>query len=95
MKAIHVLAVGLALALLVVGWVMAQGALSIPWWVIGGGGGPATGGGDVAMNGTLGQTIIGPASGDSVSLGAGFWYGDAMQTDPWHVTYLPVVLSSS
>jgi hypothetical protein len=83
----------LLLAALLSGLVLASGALaqgtaSIPWWVVAGGGGESTAAGQVAVNSTLGQPIIGPAGGDSVSLGAGYWYGALVQ----HRIYLPLVL---
>jgi hypothetical protein len=59
---------------------LATGALAqgsepvVDWWVVAGGGGESSGAGAVAVNSTLGQPIIGPSS-DSVSLGAGYWYG--------------------
>jgi len=43
----------------------------------------------VALNGSLGQTAIGPSDGD-VSIGAGFWYGLAREEGYW--IYLPLVL---
>jgi hypothetical protein len=66
-------------AVLLAGLVLATGALaqetaSIAWWVVAGGGGEASDA-EVMVNSTLGQPIIGPASGDSISLGAGYWYG--------------------
>jgi hypothetical protein len=42
-------------------------------YVVGSSGGPISGGG-VALNGTLGQPIIGPAGSEASSLGAGYWY---------------------
>jgi hypothetical protein len=70
---------------------LAQGAHSIAWWVVAGGGGESTAAGEVAVNSTLGQPIIGPAGGDSVSLGAGYWYGALVQ----HRIYLPLVLRAA
>jgi hypothetical protein len=61
---------------------------SIGWWVVAGGGGESTAAGEVAMNSTLGQPIIGPAGGDSVSLGAGYWYGAVVE----YRIYLPLIL---
>ena len=61
---------------------------AITWWAVAGGGGKAAGAGEVAVNSTLGQPIIGPAAGDSVSLGSGYWYGAVVE----YRLYLPLVL---
>jgi hypothetical protein len=59
--------------LLVVGGVGALGSgPAVDWWVISGGGAPSSGG-NVALNDTLGQPVIGPASGGNVTLHAGYW----------------------
>lgn len=42
--------------------------------VIGGGGGVMAGSG-FSMNGTVGQPVIGPASGGNFTVNQGFWYG--------------------
>jgi hypothetical protein len=63
---------------------LAQETASINRWVVSGGGGEASDGGKVAVNSTLGQPIIGHASGGSISQGAGYWYGAA--GDPTAVT---------
>ena len=79
--------------LLVMGvvWAAAPGP-AVDWEVISGGGGPS-GGGEVTLNGTLGQTAIGPsAGGGGVTLGAGFWYGIGGQV---YRVYLPVVVRSA
>ena len=44
------------------------------WWVIAGGGAAASGG-SITLNDTLGQPVIGPAGGEGVTQGAGYWYG--------------------
>jgi hypothetical protein len=82
------LTAALACCLLVAGAALAQGTPVIGRWVVAAGGGPASGG-QVAMCSTLGQPIIGPAGGDSVSLGAGYWHGEgAVELK----VYLPLVL---
>lgn len=51
-----------------------EGDPTIDWWVIAGGGGPSSDAGNVTLNDTLGQPIIGASSdGADVGLGAGYW----------------------
>jgi hypothetical protein len=61
---------GLALAT----GVLAQGTVSVDWWVVAGGGG-ASSADEVVVNSTLGQPIIGASGEKPVALGAGYWYG--------------------
>lgn len=76
--------------LLVVGVVWAAAASpAVDWEVLSGGGAPASAG-EVTLNGSLGQTAIGPSSGGEVTLGAGFWYGIG-GAERYRV-YLPIVL---
>jgi hypothetical protein len=77
------LALLLALPLVAAGLALAQGTAVIDRWVVGGGGGPAGDGGEITVEATLGQAVIGPSSADAASLGAGYWYGG---TDPTAVT---------
>ena len=83
-------AAALLVALALVTGALAQGAQSLARWVIAGAGGESTATGEVAVNSTLGEPIIGPSSGGSVSLGAGYWYGAAVD----YRIYLPLVLRS-
>ncbi len=54
----------------------AQGTPAVDWWVIAGGGGPSSGGGDISLNDTLGQPVIGSAAGSGdVALVDGYWPG--------------------
>jgi hypothetical protein len=71
-------ALGLA-AVLILLWVGVAGAgsaanVALDWQVLSMGGAPANGG-NVSLNGTLGQAIIGASSGGNVNLSSGFWYG--------------------
>ena len=68
------LAGGLLCALLLITIVSAQGGVPlVNWWVIAGGGAPSIGG-DVTFNDTVGQPVIGPATGgDDIALNAGYW----------------------
>jgi hypothetical protein len=83
-----ILAIALLCSLLAMGGVLAQTTASVDWWVFGSGGGQISGDGGVALDGTLGQPIVGPAGGDAVLLGSGYWYG----IPATHRVYLPVVL---
>jgi len=67
------LLVVLAIAGLATGAAVAQGGEAVEWWVIGGGGGGATGG-DVTLDATLGQAVVGGAQGGTATLAAGYWY---------------------
>lgn len=61
---------------LLIGVVAAAGDPAIEWWVMGGGGGPSSGG-EVAISDTLGQPVVGPATGGSAWLQAGYWHREA------------------
>ena len=85
---------GLALVVVLlvgVGWAGASAGPAIDWEVLSGGGAPASAG-QVTLNGSLGQTAIGPSTGGELSLGAGFWYG--LGGGPYRV-YLPITLKSN
>ena len=79
---------GLSLAGIV--WAASSGGTAVDWSVLSGGGAPAeSSSGAVAMNGTLGQTVIGSSSGTDADLGAGFWYGLG---EGAYRLYLPLVV---
>ena len=63
-----------AVVLIGAGGVLAQGDdPAVNWWVVAGAGGTSTGG-SVTVSDTLGQPIIGPASGSgNLGLSAGYW----------------------
>lgn len=74
----RLLLIALAATLLISisGSTLAQGVgPAIARWVIGGGGGPASGG-SFAIDGTLGQPIVGQSSGGDYVLNAGYWQED-------------------
>ena len=50
------------------------GSAQLPWWVVAAGGVTDAAAGDVRMSATLGQPVIGPASGGTMMLHQGFWY---------------------
>lgn len=63
---------------------------AINWQVLSSGGAPAvSSSGTITLNGSLGQTAIGPAITNQASLGSGFWYGVKIGTT-W--VYLPLVV---
>ncbi len=65
--------VALLVVTLSVGGALANGdGPAVDWWVISGGGAPSSGG-NVTLNDTLGQPMIGDSSGGSVALHAGYW----------------------
>ena len=73
-----------------VAWARSSDHYAVDWQVLSGGGAPAaSGSGHVALNGTLGQTAIGPGASTHADLGAGFWYG---MGERMHAVYLPLVL---
>ena len=77
-----VLIAGLALLLTTAGGASAGSDPENPWWVIAGGGGSASGG-NITLDDTLGEAIIGASAGDGVALDAGYWqqlYGPAAVT---------------
>ncbi len=55
-------------------WVLALVEYRLPWYVIGGGGGGSASS-NYAIDGTIGQAVVGSSSGGSYELGGGFWYG--------------------
>jgi hypothetical protein len=71
----------LLLALLVTllgsGRALAASGPAVDWWVIAGGGALSNNGGNVTLNDTLGQPIIGRSDGGSTALKAGYWVGCA------------------
>lgn len=99
LKKTRVVAVVLAV-LLIIMMVGVAGAGSsanyaIDWQVLTGGGAPASGG-NVTLNGSLGQTAIGPASGGNVNVGSGYWFGIGQSGgDSGQPVYLPIILRAS
>ena len=67
---------------------LALGGENISRWAVAGGGGQSVGGG-YALNGTIGQTEVGPTiSGGYYNLSGGFW-GGAATSVPY--IYLPLI----
>jgi len=58
----------------------------IDWFVVSAGGGTATGG-DITLDGTVGQPIAGLAQGGNTSIGSGYWYSQDLVN-----VYLPLVV---
>jgi hypothetical protein len=95
MNRIRITSLGLGvlftLLLAVTTWAGSSDNYAIDWWVMSGGGAPAaSGSGNVALNGSLGQTAIGPSAstGGEYALGAGYW----LEAAPAPYIYLAVVL---
>jgi hypothetical protein len=87
-----ILTLGLAalLLILIVGVVSAAPLVTNPavdWWVFSGGGAPASVG-DIALNGSLGQSIIGTSSSTNYSLDAGYWLKGRYKT------FMPLILKN-
>ena len=73
-----------------VAWASSSDHVAVDWQVLSAGGAPAlSGSGRLALNGSLGQTAIGPAAAGVSSLGAGYWYGLGERR---YQVYLPLVL---
>jgi len=93
MKKTHIAALGLAALLicLVAGtaWAGQSAHYAINWQVLSGGGAPATSAGGVSLNGSLGQTAIGPSASTSFKLGAGYWLEQAAGP-----VYLPIIFKN-
>ena len=74
--------------LLLAGTVLASNGLEIPRYVIGSGGGPAEVS-PYALNGTVGQSVVGVVSNASYQLCSGFW---CRPVGGEYRIYLPTVL---
>lgn len=81
----------LAALLLLTSVVLASGTPSVDWWVIGGGGGPAEAL-PYALNGTVGQPVVGVVSDDPYELCSGFWCrGAGAGAGAEYKIYLPII----
>jgi hypothetical protein len=76
-------------ALLLAGVTLANGTPSIDWYVIGGGGGHVEAG-VYALDGTIGQAVVGTAKDTGYELCSGFWCGAVVE----YKIYLPIVLKN-
>jgi hypothetical protein len=77
-------------------WAGSSANFAVVWQVLVGGGAPAeSDSGTVALNGTLGQPIIGPSSSSTAGLEAGYWYAVGKEIN-WasQPIYLPVVIQN-
>jgi hypothetical protein len=73
-----------------IAWAGSSDAVAVDWSVLSVGGAPAeSSSGTVALNGSLGQTAIGPGTSPHADLSAGFWYSLGTRK---YAVYLPVVL---
>ena len=82
---IKILILCVVLLLVVAGVALANGSLELPRWVIGSGASYSTAG-DVSVQATLGQPIVGVVSGGNTFLGQGYWHGSSGNN-----IYLPLV----
>jgi hypothetical protein len=69
---------------------LAKADTTIDKWVVASGGGLATGG-NITINDTLGQPIIGPSDSSSSGLRAGYWYLVFRSTSGTIIYYLPII----
>ena len=86
------LCLGLLLILLLAGavWAGQSADFAIDWRVMSGGGAPAASAGGVAMNGSIGQTAVGKATGGgSISLDSGYW--TSMAKAEWRLHFSAVM----
>ncbi len=67
---------------------------AIDWQVLSGGGAPASAG-NVSLNGSLGQTAIGPSTSTNYRLGAGYWFEMVPAAPGSRRIYLPVVFKNA
>ena len=72
-----ILILSLTLLLVVTGVALANSSFDLSRWVLGGGGSSSSAG-DVAMNATLGQPVVGVISGGNISLQQGYWHGNIL-----------------
>jgi hypothetical protein len=94
---IVLLALGMMLALVVVGTTLASpdGQYGISWWTVDSGGNTLNTGGDYSLGGTVGQPDAGVLEGGGYTLAGGFWGGGAA-AEPGRdaFVYLPVVFKN-
>jgi hypothetical protein len=83
---ILILSLALVLILVVAGLALANGGVELSRWTLGGGASDSTAG-DITLQATLGQPIVGVVSNGDVTLGQGFWHGQ----DKFEI-YLPTIL---
>ncbi|MCA9928897.1 MAG: hypothetical protein KC419_10485 [Anaerolineales bacterium] len=86
----------LMLGLLLVGLVSAQQSanVTLSWHLLGAGSAATSTAGEVTLNASLGQPVIGSANSETTELRAGYWAGVAVrQTD--HTVYLPIIVNQA
>ena len=80
-----ILILSVTLLLVVMGVALANSSYDLSRWVLGGGASNSSAG-DVAMQATLGQPVVGVIMGGDISLGQGYWHGNF-----WYSVYLPLI----
>ena len=78
----------LILAMAVTGAALTSGNIEMPRWVLSSGATDSSGG-EVTLQGTLGQPVVGVVSSGDVTLGQGFWYGGDRSASGYTI-YLPL-----
>ena len=85
----QLLIIGL-LSLLIAGTAFALSIPTVDWWVFGGVGARSIGG-DIAINDTIGQSMIGSSTGGDITLEAGYWFSGIGTSPETHI-FLPLVI---
>jgi len=80
----------LIIALVLPALALAADGYTLSWWTVDGGGGTFSTGGVYTLGGTIGQPDAGQLTGDTYTLGGGFWGGGAAAIQ--YKLYLPLVL---
>ena len=85
---------GLLLVFLVIGfaWAKPLSSYSIYWQVISAGGGPTINtAGNIEMNGSLGQVVIGSSSSKNVKMISGYWSSSIGEIQK---LFLPIIINN-
>jgi hypothetical protein len=80
-----ILILSIALFLVITGVALANNGFDLSRWVVSGGG-TNSGAGDVNLQATLGQPVVGVITGGDISLRQGYWHGNF-----WYSVYVPLI----
>jgi hypothetical protein len=78
----------IAVAVIGVVRVSAEGGYSLDWWAVAGGGVTASTGGSYSLGGTIGQPAAGASAGGAYNLIGGFW----AVTQQIYTLFLPLIM---